>query len=78
MKLKKTKYPKNIETVRLLLSLGVNIDDSFSLCGYTELQKERKKHLVRDTIKLIELNKKLDENQDSKEDIQINITVDGE
>ena len=78
MKLRQIKYPKNIETVRLLLSLGVNIDDSFLLCGYTESQKEKKKHLVQDTIKLLELNKKLDENQDSKEDIQINISVEGD
>ena len=78
MRIRHTKYTKNIETVRLLLSLGVNLDDAFSLCGYTESQKEKKKHLVQNILKLIELNKRLDENQDSKEDLQINISVEGE
>ena len=78
MKLRQIKYPKNIETVRLLLSLGVNLDDSFLLCGYTELQKEKKKHLVQNILKLIELNKKLENKEDAKEDVQIFISVDGE
>ena len=78
MKLHRTSYPKNINMVKMLVSLGVPVEEAFSLCQYTKAQAKRMIKMVKKELSLLELNKKLSAEEQDEEDneVVVNISLD--
>lgn len=64
--------------VKMLISIGVPVEESFNLCSYTKAQAKSLLSSVKKELNLLELNKRLsameEENEDS-ESLDIKIEV---
>lgn len=79
MILHRNSYPKNLNMVKMLISLGVPVEDAFSLCQYTKAQAKSMLPMLKKDLSLIELNKKLSvvEEQDKQDsEVVVNISLD--
>lgn len=73
--LRRDKYPKNINMVKMLISLGVAKDEALLLCGYSEKEYEKMYKKLLTFNKLMDINKRINNVNEEAEEEGINVNI---